>query len=95
MKKHLVELTKNAVKDLKKIPRFVVIKLDKWTKSVELIGLDETKKIPGYHDEPLYGERKGQHSIRLNLSYRAYYIISKETKDIKIIEIIEVNNHEY
>jgi proteic killer suppression protein len=57
--------------------------------------LDETKKIKGYHDEPLSGNRKGQNSIRLNQAYRAFYIISKDTKEIKIIEIIEVNKHEY
>ena len=61
----------------------------------ELIGLDNTKKIKGYHDEPLSGDRKGQNSIRLNNAYRAFYLISKETNEIKIIKVIEVNKHEY
>lgn len=95
MKKHLVKFAPRAIKDLKKLPRFIILKLDKWTRSIQLIGLDETKKIPGYHDEPLSGDRKGQHSIRLNQSYRAFYIVSEETKEIRIIDVIEVNKHEY
>jgi proteic killer suppression protein len=59
MKKHLVDITPKAIKDLKKLPRFIVIKLDKWKRTVELIGLDETRKIKGYHDEPLSGDRNG------------------------------------
>jgi proteic killer suppression protein len=95
MKKHQVELTPKAIKDIKKIPRIIIVKLDKWRRTVELIGLDDTKKIKGYHDEPLSGDRKGQNSIRLNSAYRAFYVISKETNEIKIIEVIEVNKHEY
>ncbi len=41
-------------------------------------GLSEVRKIPGYHDEPLKGKRKGQRSIRLNIAYRAIYAINKE-----------------
>ncbi len=45
-----------------------------------------------YHDEPLKGQRIGQRSIRLSKSYRAIYI---EHNDDIIIEVIEVNKHEY
>jgi proteic killer suppression protein len=95
MKKHIIEISQAAIKDLKKLPRFLLVKLDKWKRTIELVGLEETKKIPGYHDEPLYGDRKGQRSIRLNQAYRAFYIVSKETKEVRILEIIEVNKHEY
>ncbi len=95
MRKHLVEITAKAMKELKRLPRFIVVKLDKWKRTVELVGLEETKKIPSYHDEPLSGPRKGQHSICLNQAYRAFYVISRETKEIRIIEIVEVNKHEY
>jgi len=56
--------------------------------------LKELKKIPGYHDEPLQGKRRGQRSIRLNKAYRAIYVI-EEDKSIKFVEIIEVDKHEY
>ncbi len=42
------------------------------------IGLSEVRKVPGYHDEPLKGQRKGQRSIRLSRSYRAIYVIEEE-----------------
>jgi proteic killer suppression protein len=56
-------------------------------------GLSEVRKIPGYHDEPLKGDRKGQRSIRLNIAYRAIYMVVKGV--INFVEIQEVNKHEY
>ena len=54
----------------------------------------EARKLPGFHDEPLRGERKGQRSIRLNHAYRAIYV--EEANGItRLISIIEVNKHEY
>jgi proteic killer suppression protein len=50
--------------------------------------------VPGFHDEPLKGDRKGQRSIRLNKAYRAIYI-EGQRKEVHIISIIEVNKHEY
>lgn len=38
--------------------------------------------------------RKGQRSIRLSKAYRAIYIIDKSGK-MEIVEIIEVNKHDY
>lgn len=53
----------------------------------------ETRKIKGYHDEALQGDRWGQRSIRLNRSYRAIY--TEEKGVIHLIIILEVNKHEY
>lgn len=52
-------------KQLKKIPDYVVDKLMAWAVSVEMKGIREVRKIPGYHDEPLKGPRQGERSIRL------------------------------
>lgn len=81
-------------KQLKKLPQFIILKLLAWAKSVDLKGLREVRKIPGYHDEPLKGHRLGQRSIRLSKSYRAIY---KEEIDgsVNLIIIEEVNKHEY
>lgn len=81
-------------KQLKKLPNFIVIKLLEWAKSVELKGLREVRKIPGYHDEPLKGNRQGQRSIRLSKGYRAIYIEESDGK-INLVIIEEVNKHEY
>lgn len=50
----------NVRKQLKKIPAHIVRNLQRWTIQVETMGIDEVRKIPGYHDEPLFGYRKGQ-----------------------------------
>lgn len=88
-----VVLHKNAVKELEYLPDFIIDKLEMWVSTIEKIGLEETRKIPGYHDEPLKGKRKGQRSIRLNRSYRAIYIVREER--VLFIEVIEVNKHDY
>ena len=87
-------LFNNVQKQLKKLPEHVVTKLIAWAQSVELKGLREIRKIAGYHDEPLKGDRLGQRSIRLNKAYRAIY---REEQDgrINLIIIEEVNKHEY
>jgi toxin HigB-1 len=81
-------------KDLKRLPDHILRKLQKWAEQVEMLGLREIKKVPGYHDEPLIGDRKGQRSIRLSRSYRAIYIEEKDGT-IELVIIIEVNKHKY
>lgn len=81
-------------KDLKKIPLYIVKKLQRWAEQVEMLGLSEVRRSPGWHDEPLKGERKGQRSIRLSKAYRAIYKEDK-TERITIVLVIEVNKHKY
>jgi len=57
-------------------------------------GVSQVRKIPGYHDEPLKGDRIGQRSIRLNRAYRAIYFIDKKSV-VHFIEIVEVNKDAY
>ena len=68
---HRAELNKRARKQLKKVPRHVIENLIAWVDDVEDRGLEEVRKISGYHDEPLHGSRSGQRSIRLSKAYRA------------------------
>jgi proteic killer suppression protein len=89
-----VVLTKQAKKDLLKIPLHIVRKLLAWVDDVENVGLNEARKIPGYHDEALKGNRAGQRSIRLNKAYRAIYAIGHEGK-IELVNVLEVNKHDY
>lgn len=81
------------MKDLRSLPTHIVDKLETWIDAVERDGLEEIRKIPGYHDEPLKGDRQGQRSIRLSKSYRAIYVIVKEK--IQFARIEEVSKHEY
>ena len=89
-----VTISKQAKKDIIKIPRHIVEALAIWIDDVEDRGLHEVRKISGYHDEPLVGIRKGQRSIRLSRAYRAIYIL-KTDNSIEFIYIEEVNKHEY
>ncbi|MCP4654162.1 MAG: hypothetical protein GY856_01960, partial [bacterium] len=61
---------------------------------VETQGLEEARKIPGFHDEPLGGPRKGQRSIRLSHAYRAIYEIQTDEAG-ELASVEEVNKHEY
>ena len=47
-----------------------------WVDAVERVGLEEARKVPGFHDEPLKGKLEGCRSIRLNDAYRAYSLRS-------------------
>jgi proteic killer suppression protein len=91
---HNVVISKRAEKQLKKLPVYIVVKLSAWVNAVEHDGLTIVRKVPGFHDEPLSGKRKGQRSIRLSKSYRAFYIID-ESGVTHIAEIVEVNKHVY
>lgn len=89
-----IEISKRAEKDLEKVPDYIEVKLLAWIEAVENEGLEIVRKTPGYHDEPLKGDRMGQRSIRLNLNYRAIYELHTE-KEIRIVEIKEVHKHDY
>lgn len=89
-----VVLSRKAKRDLRKLPTRIAEKLAYWIEAVSMGGHSEVKRIPGFHDEPLKGKRKGQYSIRLSKAYRAIYIID-DTGSVHFLEVIEVNKHEY
>jgi proteic killer suppression protein len=89
-----VVLSKTAKHDLKKVPTYIAVKLFEWIEAVSHDGLLEVRKIKGFHDESLKGNRKGQRSIRLSKAYRAIYVIADDNR-MDIVEVIEVNKHDY
>ncbi len=89
-----VVLSPKAKKQLTKLPQYIVVKLNSWVEAVHHEGVSSVRKIPGYHDEPLLGNRLGQRSIRLSKSYRAIYI-QLDNGQLQFIEIIEVHKHDY
>lgn len=91
---HQVELTPRAKKQIKRLPCRVVDKLLAWVEAVQLKGLEEVRKSPGFHDEALKGKRRGQRSIRLSLHYRAIYQIHKDSH-LEFVSVEEVNKHAY
>jgi len=91
---HEVRISRRAQKQLKKVPTHILDKLESWIDAVALDGLENIRKVPGYHDEPLAGKRKGQRSIRLSKAYRAIYIIDSDG-NIEFVSIEEVSKHDY
>jgi proteic killer suppression protein len=89
-----VRISSRARKDLRKVPLYIVDKLDTWIDAVERDGLEEVRKIRGYHDEPLKGDRLGQRSIRLSKSYRAIYK-QRNDEELQFVRIEEVSKHAY
>ncbi|NJL27742.1 MAG: type II toxin-antitoxin system mRNA interferase toxin, RelE/StbE family [Thermoanaerobaculia bacterium] len=89
-----VVLTRQVEKQLRRVPSYVVVKLQAWVEAVEQEGLEQVRKIPGFHDEPLHGPRQGQRSIRLSRLYRAIYEIDSED-NAEIARVEEVTKHEY
>jgi proteic killer suppression protein len=81
-------------KNLNRLPIHIVRNLQRWALQVEALGIQEVRKIPGYHDEPLRGDRSGQRSIRLSKSYRAFYI-ELGGDVVNVIQVEEINKHEY
>ena len=94
IKANRVWITKFAEKQLRKLPKHIVAAYHTWVKTVELDGIRATRALPGYHDEPLKGDRKGQRSVRLSKGYRVIYE-ETETGNLVLIAVQEVNKHEY
>jgi len=89
-----VRLSSGAKKDLVRVPKHVVTKLLAWVEAVENEGLEEVRKVPGFHDEPLKGDRRGQRSIRLSRAYRAIYVL-RQDGTVEFVSVEEVNKHDY
>ena len=89
-----VEITKFARKQILRLPKHIVDNLLAWVDDVETKGLEEARKILGYHDEPLKGDRKGQRSVRLSLAYRAIYVV-RDDGVAEFVSVEEVSKHDY
>jgi toxin HigB-1 len=92
--KDVVELTRSAEKDLRKLTRHLVILFNEWVKTVETMGYEYMKTLKGYRDHPLKGNRFGERSVSLTISYRVIYEVHK-SQCLRIVEVKEVNKHEY
>jgi proteic killer suppression protein len=76
----------------KRLPPVVVKKYELWKDIVFRHGPDKLREFPGFHDEKLKGERKGQRSSRLSLQYRVIYTVER---DIVTVLVLEISPHNY
>ncbi|MFN0061581.1 MAG: hypothetical protein ACKVPX_03585 [Myxococcaceae bacterium] len=89
-----VELSKEVVRQLRRVPRHVVTKLLAWVSDVQARGLEEVRKVPGFNDHPLKGQLAGKRAIRLSQQWRAVYILCEDgTAEFLFVE--EVHPHDY
>lgn len=91
---YTVKVTRKAEKKLLRLPLNVLDNFYIWIEAVIHNGIREVRKTKSYHDEPLQGKRFGQRSIRLNRSYRAFYV-EKSDGILEFIEVQEINKHVY
>lgn len=91
---HKVVWGKRVAKQLEELPEHIQEKFIAWARAVRWMGLRTIRMQPGFHDEPLSGDRKGQRSIRLNRAYRAIYV-ERLGELVELVEVIEVNKHDY
>lgn len=89
-----VVLSAALTKQLPKVPKEIRQKLFVWVSSVEANGLVQVRTQPGWHDEPLKGDRQGQRSIRLNRRWRAIYVLRNDGA-IEFCEVREITPHDY
>ncbi len=92
--KTVVLVSKTAAKTLLKCPPQVQQKFAFWQIQLETQGIRTVRKIPGFHDEPLHGQRKGERSVRLNRFWRLIYVERSDGK-LEIVEVTEVIAHAY
>ena len=83
---------RDVIKAVSKLPPWIVKEYEKWKELIRHHGPNILHKYPGYHDESLKGERKGQRSSRLSQKYRVIYSLNQEEV---LIWIFELSAHRY
>jgi addiction module RelE/StbE family toxin len=93
MKPATVFISDKVHKQIQKLPKSIKFQLRAWTDFIEKFGHAEMQKIPGYRDHSLKGNLIGLRSTSINRSYRVIYRLNE--LEMLVIEIIEVNKHDY
>ena len=79
-------------KQLSKAPVEILKRYEKWKDIVEISGPQGLQLIKGFRDETLKRDWRGYRSSRLNGQYRVLY---KVDGDKLLVEVVEVNPHDY
>lgn len=93
MKKVVVRISEQAVKELRKLPKEMRDAFWVFVNIVEKEGLREVSRSRGYGLENLTGKRMGQKSVRLNRAYRVIFIVV--AGEVQIVHVLTVNKHKY
>ena len=83
---------RNIQRRIRRIPKVVLKRYEKWKDIVEFSGPDGLRRIRGFNDEPLRGDWRGHRSSRLGGQFRVIYRIEKEKL---FVMVIDLTAHDY
>jgi len=83
---------KRVDRQLKRLPKEVLKRYEKWKDIVTISGPQGLRLIKGLHDEALFGKWKGHRSSRLNLQFRVFYRVEGEQV---LVEVVSITAHDY
>jgi proteic killer suppression protein len=89
----VVELTKQAKKDLAKVPGYIAEKARLWIEEVREDGLEKAQANPKWGDEAKRGKLHALRAIWLNREYRLFYEVTRS--GTILVTVLEVNHHDY
>lgn len=89
----VVMFSRDAVRQVNRLPEYVASKLQGWAEAVELFGLPEVRKYRGFHDEGLEGSWFGHRSIRLSRSWRVIYRVEADAST-RVVVVVRVSKHD-
>ena len=76
----------------RKLSPQIVKKYELWKNLMFRHGPEKLKEFPGFNDEALKGNKKGQRSSRLSLQYRVIYSVER---DVVTVYVFEITPHKY
>ncbi len=79
-------------KACQKAPEAVVKNYELWKDLVFRHGPEKLREFPGFRDEALHGQRRGQRSSRLSSQYRVIYAVERR---IVTVFVLEITPHDY
>ena len=79
-------------KACRKLPKEVVKKYELWKEMIVWHGPEKLREFPGFKDEKLKGDRRGEKASRLSLQYRVIYTVERE---IVTVFVLEITPHRY
>lgn len=83
---------RNLNRRLKKLPKEILKRYEKWKDIVQFSGPSGLKLIRGFNDEALRGEWKGHRSSRLGEQYRVIYKLEKTRF---LVMVVDLTVHDY
>lgn len=83
---------RNIQRRVRKTPKDVLKRYEKWKDIVEISGPAGLRLILGFNDEALRGDWKGHRSSRLGDQFRVIYRIEK--KELFVL-VIDLTAHDY